>query len=161
MATEITIVGAVSFLYVSIMLVVFSVLDVRDRRIPNRLMGFVIIEGIILIIFNGHLMEHLSLHIIALIIALSVGSVLFKLKAIGGADAKAILFIACISPGIEFRAHDNLLFEGIIGCLVPVLIMLILGYLYYKKKPEEDTRTTPLIPFLLIGFLLVQVIALL
>ena len=73
---------------------------------------------------------------------------------------KSILLIACISPGIEFGVYENLFLEVSIGCLIPVLLMLILGYVYYRKKAEDNTRTTPLIPFLLIGFVAVQLFAL-
>ncbi len=160
MTVEITFSGIASFVYVVVVLFIFSKMDLKDRHVPNQLMGAGMGIGIVLALLTGHLIEQLVLHIMAIVLSLLIGAVLFRLKAIGGADAKSVLLIACISPGIEFGAYENLVLEASIGCLIPVLLMLILGYVYYKKKPENDTRTTPLIPFLLIGFVVVQLFAL-
>ncbi len=160
MGVVFTLQGIVTFAYVLGILVTFSHLDIRARRVPNKVIGITIIASTILGILTGHILAYLLLHLIAVILMICVATVLFKLDAIGGADAKTLVVIAWTSPGMEFATYDNLVFEALIGGLVPLLIMFILGYLYSKKSVTTDSRPTPLIPFLLAGFLLMQVLAL-
>jgi len=160
MTLEITFVATIAFVYTSILLAIFSISDLRKRQVRNEMIGFGMVIGVLLGVATNHLIDLVILHLSATIIAALIGFGLFRLKSIGGADAKSILIIAIVSPGIEFAVFENLIYEALIGSLVPILCMLLLGYIYYRKKPAADDKTTPLIPFLFLGYLLVQIIAL-
>ena len=160
MALEMTLVAMVAFTYTVIVLIIFSGYDLRERRVPNELMLTGYIVGIMISLVTNLLFEQPVLHIVSIVFALLIASVLFKLKSIGGADAKTLVLIAIVSPGIEFTTYTDTVLEAIIGSLLPALIMLACGYLYSRRSPTEDSRTTPLIPFLLFGYLLLQVFAL-
>ena len=98
-----------------------------------------------------------SKHIIIPIFAIPISYALFRLGAFGGADAKALISLALISPGFEFTFWVNPLTEAIIATGIEVIFMLSLGYLwwYQVKKRNENPLPPPLIPLLLIGYLFI------
>ena len=159
MTLEITFAAAVAFVYTSTLLGIFSILDFKTRHVKNQILGLGILVGALLGIVTNHLIDMIILHVAAIIVSLLLAFGLFKLKSIGGADAKTMLFIAIVSPGIEFAAFNSLIYEAIIGNLIPTLSMLLLGYVYHRRKPTDDDRTVPLIPFLFLGYLIVQMFA--
>ena len=65
-----------------------------------------------------------------------------------------------ISPGIELGLWDQPILEAIIGIGGELIVMLLGGYLYWKLRGNDEKVTPPLLPFLLVGYLAVQVIAL-
>lgn len=153
-----------SFLTTLALLLVYSVLDLRERRVSNSIMlaGGVIGFGIVVI--SGHLIQSLLLHVVGPIFVVLVALVLFRVGAIGGADFKAILTVSIISPGVEFAAWGDQILEAIVGGGLSLLIMLLIGYCYssYRIRRthlQRDNRVTPLIPFLLISYLLIQTLA--
>ena len=162
MTLELTESTIVSFLITSLLLLVYSWMDLKDRKVPNQVMlvGFVI--GIGSIIVTGHLFEKLELHLIAGVFVCIISYILFRLKSIGGADFKSLITIAIISPGIEFTVWESPLYEAIIGTSLQIGVMLFLGYLVWKystKDENETRRPTPLIPMLLIAYFTVQILA--
>jgi Flp pilus assembly protein protease CpaA len=124
------------------------------------LVGFVI--GICSIIVTGHLFEKIELHVIAGVFVCTISYLLFRLKAIGGADFKSLITIAIVSPGIEFTTWESPIYEAIIGAGLQIGGMLFLGYMVWKftTRDENDTRRpTPLIPLLLVAYFVVQILA--
>ena len=118
--------------------------------------------GFIIVVLTGHLLNQFALHISSIVFVLIVSYVLFRQGSIGGADAKSLLLIAITSPGVELGDWGNPLFEGIIAGGLEMFVMLLLGTLYWRTKAsqsEEDTQIPPLIPFLLIGYLVIQLLA--
>jgi hypothetical protein len=117
------------------------------------------IIGTILGITTGHILTQLQLHLFA-IISVLLPLTLYRIKALGGADVKAFMLIAIISPGLEFATWDNVFLEAFLAMSLQVLIMIALGIVWSTKK-RDDTERTPLLPFLLIGYLVIQTLALL
>ncbi len=162
MTLELTLSTIMSFLITSLLLLVYSWMDLKDRKVPNQVMlvGFVI--GIGSIIVTGHFIERIELHVIASVFVCILSYGLFRLKSIGGADFKSLITIAIISPGIEFTTWESPLYEAIIGAGLQIGVMLFLGYLVWKittREENETKRPTPLIPLLLVAYFAVQLLA--
>ncbi len=162
MVFEVTISNIACFLTGIFILGIFSVLDLRQRRIEN---AFVIAAGIIgfmVIVVSGHLVEYLYVHVTAVFIVVPLVIFLFKMESIGGADAKSLVVITITSPGIEFSSWEMVILEGVLGVLFPIFVMLLGGYIYStiaQSQRERDSKITPLIPFLMLGYILLQLLA--
>jgi len=154
-----TLAAFAAFSYTVVVLVIFGSIDLGKRRVPNELMVIGYILGIVINLVTNHLFDQLVLHIFSILFSLLIAYGLFTLKSIGGADAKTLVLIAISSPGIEFATCTDIVLEAIVGTFLPVLIMLLCGYLYSRRKPIECDKITPLIPFLLFGYLFLQVFA--
>ena len=148
----------IGFSTILILLVILSIYDLRERRVPNQVM---LISGIIgggIGILTGHIVNEWMLHLSAIIFII-IPVILYRIHALGGADVKAILLIAIISPGIEFTVWNQPYFEAIIAQLLQILIMLFLGVIWSRVRNKEETRKPALIPLLLVGYLVVQLLA--
>ncbi|MFW9918636.1 MAG: prepilin peptidase [Candidatus Thorarchaeota archaeon] len=159
MSLEVTLAGLIAFSFTTLVLLLYSVLDIRTRRISNEIMALGITVALVIGVLTNHLLEMPFLHLGGFIVSVILGYSLFRLKSIGGADAKALILIAISSPGVEFTSFESIVFESILGSLFPVLIMLLFGYLAYRWKPADEHKKTPLMPFLLCGYLILQVLA--
>jgi hypothetical protein len=139
-------------------LIIYSVLDIRDRRVKNEIVFGGLIVGCIISLLTGHFMHDSVLHLFALILVVPLSFILFRLGSIGGADAKVLFTIALLSPGIEFGDWSLPLLEAAIGLGGEVITMLLGGYLYWRNMNREGTP--PLIPILFVGYLVLQLLAL-
>jgi Flp pilus assembly protein protease CpaA len=96
-----------------------------------------------------------------------VSFLLFRIGAIGGADVKALLIVAILSPGIQLAMWDSPILEALVGGGMELFIMLSLGYAYTKRpsslrsNSDARVRTVPLIPLLLLGYILIQILSVL
>ncbi|MFW9833355.1 MAG: prepilin peptidase [Candidatus Thorarchaeota archaeon] len=160
MVLDLSLAAYSSFLTVTSLLVVYSVLDIRQRRVPNEYMMIGFLVGSIVILLTGHLLANLVLHATALVIVFAMGYTLFRMRSIGGADVKNLLLVALISPGIELRVVNVPIIEAVVGMGVEFFVMLLGGYLYWRTNIHDEKTTPPLIPFLLLGYLTVQLLAL-
>ena len=162
MALEFTVPTISSFVLTTFLLCIYSWLDLKDRRVANRVVLIGGIVGFGLVAVTGHIIERSVLHITAVIFVFVLSYTMFRLKALGGADVKSLVTVAIISPGIEFTTWDNPVFEAVIGAGMGFFFMLLLGFVYWKftTKPDSEAhRGTPLIPMLLIAYLFVQLLA--
>jgi len=150
--------GVISFLTILSLLIVYSVLDVRDRIVKNEIVLAGLIVGSIISFLTGHFLHYPVLHLTALIMVVPLILVLFRLGSIGGADAKVLFTIALLSPGIEFGDWSLSYLEAILGLGAQLAVMLLGGYLYWRYRNRESTP--PLIPMLFVGYLIVQLFAL-
>jgi Flp pilus assembly protein protease CpaA len=147
------------------LLIVYSVMDLRSRLVRNEYLAFGGVLGFSLIVLSGHLTANSVLHLTAIIFVASVSYPLFRIGAIGGADAKALLIVAILSPGIELAMWDSPILEALIGGGLELFIMLLLGYAYtrwsssLKSNSGGEYQTVPLIPFLLLGYILIQTLS--
>jgi Flp pilus assembly protein protease CpaA len=143
------------------LLLIYSIFDIRDRRIPNRVMLVGGIIGLAVTIISGHFYESLLLHLFSLLFTIVLSSVLFKLGAFGGADVKVLITVGIISPGFEFVIWINPIVEAIIAIGIETTIMLFLGsvWWYQTKKNDKGTQPPPLVPLLLLGYILVTIFA--
>ncbi|MHA1934545.1 MAG: hypothetical protein ACW97A_04640, partial [Candidatus Thorarchaeota archaeon] len=100
----------------------------------------------------------------SLVFALVIGYLLFRIGAIGGADVKTLVTISLVSPGVSFSSWVDPVLEGVIVSGLEMVIMLLLGqfwaYRMITSKEGGKHQTPALIPFLFVGFLLVQLLAL-
>jgi len=143
------------------MLIFFSILDIRERRIANHLVLIGGAIGFATTILTGHLVQNLLLHLAALLFAIILPYALFRIGAIGGADLKTLVIVSIVSPGIELAVWIDPILEAIIGGGLTLLIMLILGFVYSSWSTKTSERGTPLIPFLSLAYVLIQLLALL
>ena len=105
------------------------------------------------------MVDYALLHLTAVLVALILGYFLFRIGAFGGADAKVLLTIAIISPGIEFASWGNPVLEGILAVGIQLVITLAIGYLISQRK-TNDSEVIPLIPILFGAYLALQLLAL-
>jgi len=161
MVLDLSVPAVSSFLTVTSLLVIYSILDIRQRRVPNE---YIVVGGIlggVVILLTGHLFTSLLLHVTALVIVFVMAYALFRMRSIGGADVKSLLLVALISPGIELTTWNLPFIEAVAGMGGELFIMLLGGYLYWRVKINDEKSTPPLLPFLLLGYLAIQLIALL
>ena len=165
MTLELTVPSISTFMTALAILIIFSIMDVRERRVSNHSMLIGGVIGIFIAVLTGHLIHNLVLHLTAPIFTIVVSYTLFQIGSIGGADLKALIILSIISPGIELALWVEPVFEAIIGGGLEILIMLTFGYAYSKwtRKenglPQDERRITPLIPFLCLAYVLIQMMA--
>jgi Flp pilus assembly protein protease CpaA len=160
MVLDLSIVSIATCFTVITLLVVYSILDIRDRRVMNEVVFAGGVVGCIVSILTGHFIANLVLHLTTLLLVIPLAYILFRIGSIGGADAKILFIVALISPGIELGIWSQPILEAIVGLGSELVVILLGGYLYWRFKRNEDKSTPPLIPLLLVGYLIVQVIAL-
>lgn len=161
MAVDFSLPSLASLLVMTGILVVSSFFDLRHRRVSNQVLLVLGIGGLAMVSSTGHLFEEWVLHVTAIVTFLVLGYTLFRLGAVGGADFKTSLIIGVVSPGVELGSWTDSVFEAVITSTVELAIMLLLGYLYWRMMKKIDSQSIPLIPGLLIAYLLVQILALL
>jgi Flp pilus assembly protein protease CpaA len=136
-------------------------MDFKTRKVSNELMTMSLALGVLMGIVTGHLIDQLYLHLVGIFIAVVFAVPLFYMNAFGGADVKTVILLQFISPGLELGTYAEFVTEGMIGVFTPMLFMLVLGLLYSRSEGKIDGKKTPLIPFLLVGYILMQLIVLL
>ena len=160
MVLDISIVSILTFFTIISLLVVYSILDIRDRRVMNEFVLAGGVVGCIVSILTGHFVANLVLHLTGLLLVIPLAFILFKIGSIGGADAKVLFIVALISPGIELGSWSQPILEAILALGGELVAILVGGYLYWRFKRNEENSTPPLIPLLLVGYLIVQIVAL-
>ena len=161
MALDLTMTSVITFCTALVILIVFSIMDIRERRISNHFMLAGGVIGLAIVILTGHLIQNPLLHLTAPLFVIVLSYVLFRIGTIGGADLKALFILSIISPGIELALWIDPVLEAVVGGGLEMLIMLILGYAYSSWSRKDKDRGTPLIPFLSIAFVIIQILALL
>jgi Flp pilus assembly protein protease CpaA len=161
MTLDLSLTSLVAFGIALTILIFFSILDIRGRRIANHIVLSGGVIGLAITILTGHLGQNPILHLAALLFVIVISSVLFRIGAIGGADLKILIILSITSPGIELALWVDPVLEAIIGGGLMMLIMLILGYVYSNWSVGTSERGTPLIPFLSAAYVLIQLLALL
>lgn len=150
-----------SVLTVLLLLTLYSYLDIRHRRVSNNVVLLGGTLGLAVVVLSGHLQAHLLLHLSAVIFVPAFSYLLFRIGALGGADVKILSIIALVSPGFELLEPINPLFESVLSTSIQILVMLLGGYLYSRGFGHKNHAITPpLIPFLMIGYLTMQLLAL-
>lgn len=126
----------IAFLPAALIAVIGAALDVRSRRIPNRLVMALAIAaaGATLVSFGWAALGSAALHAL---IALLVGMALFALRAIGGGDAK---FYSAAAFGVPLSGALGMLAFTAISGLVAVVAMLI-WYRGFKMSAGQERRS--------------------
>ena len=138
----------------------YAYLDIHTRHVSN----FAVLGGAVLALIvgllSGHMQVHPLLHFSAIVFVPGLSYVLFRIGAFGGADVKVLSVVALVSPGFELSELANPLFESVLSAGIQMLIMLLGGYLYMQYLRDRNQAVhSPLIPFLLLGYLAVQLLA--
>ncbi len=154
-------VPTISFATAMILLVVFSFLDVRDRKVSNGVLSAGGLVGCVVSILTGQIFSLPVLYLSTLSFVLALSYVLFRLGALGGADVKALLVLALTSPGVVYAHWENQIYEGVMIGAIEILVMVFVGYLYWQirrrsGRTNSEERVIPLIPLLLVGYMVVQ-----
>lgn len=111
-----------SFFFLSLGLSVFSIYDIRYRRVPNLVSFVLIVLGLIVHFFLGFSQSLNYLEIVLIILFLFI---IQYVGAIGGADTKAIIFSV-------FLVQTTIANIAILLTLIVVFILVELGV---KKPP--------------------------
>lgn len=160
MVLDLSIASIMPFVTIMVLLVVYSILDIRDRKVKNELVFAGGAVGCIVSVLTGHFVLWWELHLTALLLVIPLVYLLFRIGSIGGADAKVLFVVTIVSPGIELGIWNQPVLEAIIGLGGELIVMLLGGYFYWRYRRESENSTPPLIPFLLVGYLAIQVLAL-
>ncbi len=130
---------------------VAAVLDYREKRVPNRLVGLLLLAWILVIVPQLFFRTELAISLIlAGIVGAAVAGILFltvylvSRKGLGGGDVK--LMTVC---GL-YLGLDGVLSAMLCGCLLAALAGG--GMILLKKLGPRDT--IPLVPFLYVGIAL-------
>ena len=157
---EVTISDILVFVTIIILLIGYSILDIRDQRISNQFILLGSLVGAAAAILSGHLIQYPILHVTGFLFMLIVGYALFRIGSFGGADVKIVLILSIVSPGLEFTSWESPILEAIMIAGIQLAVMLGGGLLYSKIKNQENrTGPIPLIPLLLVAYLLLQLLA--
>ncbi|UCE11651.1 MAG: prepilin peptidase [Candidatus Thorarchaeota archaeon] len=152
--------SVISFSVGIILLLIYSLYDVRNRSVPNMVsyVGIVLVMGLVLV--DGQLLSEIELHVTAILFSLVLSYVLYRMGAVGGADVKALVALAIVSPGAAFVVWENPFLEAVINMGIVTGLMLLFGFLYWRLAIDSDNWNTkpPLIPFLLLSFIIIQCI---
>jgi len=160
MVLDLSLASTMPFFTIISLLVIYSILDLRDRRVMNEVVFGGGVVGCIVLILTSHFAFNLVLHLTALLLVIPLTYILFRIGSIGGADAKVLFIVAFISPGIELGIWNQPVLEAILALGVEFASMLLGGYLCWRFRKNNRNATPPLLPFLLVGYLAIQVIAL-
>ncbi len=165
MTLDLSVTSLLVFSVTLALLTVYSAMDFRSRLVRNECLVIGGVLGFSLVVLSGHMTANSVLHLTAVIFVASVSYLLFRIGAIGGADTKALLIVAILSPGIELAMWDSPILEAIIGGGLELFIMMLLGYAFMKRSrilksnSDAEYRAVPLIPFLLLGYILIQTLS--
>lgn len=160
---RIEIIQLIAILGTVIILSVNSYLDIKTRRIPNRLIWLEGTLSVLFVLISGRVVTQPFLHVYSFTFSLAMGYLLFKVGSMGGGDVKTLVVISIASPGVEFVELMSGTLEAIIavGCIL--FVTLLFGHLHvilYKERLQEtrSRMSPPLIPYLLMGYILIQVL---
>ncbi|MHA1965246.1 MAG: prepilin peptidase [Candidatus Thorarchaeota archaeon] len=159
MVLDMSVASIMSFFTIISLLVVYSILDIRDRKIMNEIVFAGGAVGCVVLIFTGHFATNMVLHLTALMLVVPLSYILFRIGSIGGADAKVLCVVTLISPGIELGTWSQPVLEAILALGGELVAMLLGGYLYWQIRRKDVNATPPLVPFLLVGYLVIQLFA--
>ena len=165
MTLDLSVTSLLMFSVTLALLIVYSIMDFRSRLVRNEFLAIGGVLGFSLVVLSGHLTANSVLHLTAVIFVPSISYLLFRIGAVGGADAKTLLIVAILSPGIELAMWDSPILEALIGGGLELFIMMSLGYAYTKRSSglksnsDAEYQTVPLIPFLLLGYTLIQILS--
>ena len=158
MSIDQSISGIVIVLYVISLLLVLSVADIRSRTAPNSYLVGGGGIGILIEIAMG-VEPEIILRVIGLAFTVALALSLYRLGAVGGGDVKTLIVVALLSPGLPTMTCDDEVLEAVLVGGIELFVMLLLGTIHSRLRSgrRQTSETTPLIPYLLVGYLVVQI----
>lgn len=122
-----------SHYFIFIVLIISVFFDMKERRIPNKLVLPFIVFGLIYSAFQG--MTSIFWALLAMLIVLLLFIVPFSLGWIGGGDVKLLMAIASITS-VQFIIY-TIIYTAIIGAVFGFLVIFINNHMkdsYEKFK---------------------------
>lgn len=161
MTVDQSISGIVIVLYVILLLLVLSVADIRSRTAPNSYLVGGGGIGILIEIAMG-VEPEIILRVISLAFTMALALSLYRIGAVGGGDVKTLIVVALLSPGLPTTTCDEVL-EAVLAGGIELFVMLLLGTIHSRFRSDggRTSEITPLIPYLLVGYLVVQIASIL
>ena len=139
----------IKFIFVLLCLIIASYTDIKTRKVSNKLWLFMLPFS--LLFFSFELVQAQLTVLLSFILPSLVVLVAYKFTKFGGADTKAIIILSLFYPYC-FIIPTSLIY------LEVGLITLILFYSIKNKFKFEKDYQYPIIPFLTIGFVIVEII---
>jgi len=154
--------GIVIVLYVILLLLVLSVADIRSRTAPNSYLVGGGSIGILIEIAMG-VEPEIILRVISLAFTMTLVLSLYRIGAVGGGDVKTLIVVALLSPGLPTMTCDDEVLEAVLAGGIELFVMLLLGTIHSRFRSDggRTSEITPLIPYLLVGYLVVQIASIL
>lgn len=116
--------NAAVFLILPICLVLASLTDFLEMKIPNRIPAILAASFFLIMPFSGLGLVEIGWHLAAALMVFAVCFTLFALNVMGGGDAK-ILTAAALWFGFNTALFEFLAFTGYIGGLLTVAVILL------------------------------------
>jgi prepilin peptidase CpaA len=116
--------NAAVFLILPICLVLASLTDFLEMKIPNRIPAILAASFFLIMPFSGLGLVEIGWHLAAALMVFVVCFTLFALNVMGGGDAK-ILTAAALWFGFNTSLFEFLAFTGYIGGLLTVAVILL------------------------------------
>jgi len=113
---------AVVLAVVVTLLVAGALIDVRTRRLPNWLSVLTLVASVALVAVRSHSFTIIAGATVHALLSLLVGMVLFRLRLVGGGDAK---FYAGIAAGFPLASAARLAFATAIVGLAAAVSWLV------------------------------------
>ena len=158
MTVDQSISSIVIVLYVILLLLVLSVADIRSRTAPNSYLVGGGGIGILIEIAMG-VEPEIILRVISLAFTMALALSLYRIGAVGGGDVKTLIVVALLSPGLPTTTCDYEVLEAVLAGGIELFVMLLLGTIHSRFRSDggRTSEITPLIPYLLVGYLVVQI----
>ena len=137
----------IKFIFVLLCLILASYTDIKTREVSNNLWLFMLPFG--LLIFSFELAQSFLLTLSNFLLASLIVLIAYKFTKFGGADVKAIIILSLFYPYCIMIPISLIYLE--IG-----FIILILFYGIKNKLKFEKGYQYPIIPFLTVGFVIVE-----
>lgn len=127
---------------------VLSAVDITIRKIPNELLGFILILSVIAIISNRQILDIKS-NLIGLVVGFGVFFVPAYIgKSAGWGDIKFAAVVGFSLGGFQFLSAT---------AIMSVVLIIYTLYLYLSKKGSLKTKVA-LGPFMAIGFVAIKLL---
>ena len=127
-----------------------SVLDIKTRRVPNALWTWLIVASLLsfAVGFFYYSGAAIGLSLILAFVVSLVCLVGFKLRVWGGADAKGVMCLTLLVPGV-FPVHGVLLPLSVIITALALGVAAVLAM--FKAEKHK-----PFMPSLFVGFVVIM-----
>lgn len=116
--------NAAVFLILPICLVLASLTDFLEMKIPNRIPAILAASFFLIIPFSGLSLVEIGWHLAAALMVFAVCFTLFALNVMGGGDAK-ILSAAALWFGFNTSLFEFLAFTGYLGGFLTIAVILL------------------------------------
>lgn len=116
--------NAAVFLILPICLVLASLTDFLEMKIPNRIPALLAASFVVILPFSGLNLVEVGWHLAAALMVFAVCFMLFAFNVMGGGDAK-ILTAAALWFGFNTSLLEFLVFTGYLGGVLTIAVIML------------------------------------